>query len=181
MPILPYRGVWPRIAPDAYIAPTATIAGDVTIESQASVWFSAAVRGDTAPIVIGARTNVQDGCVLHADIGQPCVIGADCSLGHSAIVHGATIGDGCLIGMGATVLTGAVVEAGCIVAARALVAEGKRIPAGQLVMGAPGKVTRAVTDAERARILEGRDHYLEYAREYRGRDGVSTSDVEAGG
>ena len=174
MPILPYRGVWPRIAADAYIAPTATIAGDVTIESQASVWFSAVVRGDTAPIVIGARTNVQDGCVIHADIGQPCVIGADCSLGHSVIVHGATIGDGCLIGMGGTVLTGATVEDGCVIAARALVAEGKRIPTGQLVMGMPGKVVRAVTDAERDRIAEGRDHYLAYAQEYRGHDGTST-------
>ncbi len=181
MPILPYRGVWPRIAPDVYIAPTATIAGDVAIASQASIWFSAVIRGDTAPITIGARTNVQDGCVLHADIGQPCVIGDDCSLGHSALVHGATVGDGCLIGMGATVLTGATVGDGCIVAARALVAEGKTIPAGQLVMGAPGKVTRAVTEAERARILEGRDHYLEYARHYRGHDGVSVSDVDARG
>jgi len=179
MPILPYRGVWPRIAPDAYIAPTATIAGDVTIESQASVWFSAVVRGDTAPIRIGPRTNVQDGCVLHADIGQACVVGADCSLGHSAIVHGATIGDGCLIGMGATVLTGATVGDGCVVAARALVAEGKTIPPGQLVMGTPGKVSRAVTDAERARILEGRDHYLDYAREYRGHDGVTMTQSEA--
>ncbi len=176
MPILPYRGVWPRIAADAYIAPTATIAGDVTIASQASVWFSAVVRGDTAPIVIGARTNVQDGCVIHADVGQPCVIGADCSLGHSVIVHGATIGDGCLIGMGATVLTGAIVEDGCVIAARALVAEGKRIPAGQLVMGMPGKVVRAVTDAERARIAEGRDHYLTYAQEYRAHDGNSPTD-----
>ena len=180
MPILPYRGVWPRIAPDAYIAPTATIAGDVTIESQASVWFSAVVRGDTAPIVIGPRTNVQDGCVLHADIGRACVVGADCSLGHSAIVHGATIGDGCLIGMGATVLTGATVGDGCIVAARALVAEGKTIPPGQLVMGTPGKITRAVSDGERARILEGRDHYLDYARHYRRHDGSTTSEEEIG-
>ncbi|HLY32147.1 MAG TPA: gamma carbonic anhydrase family protein, partial [Ktedonobacterales bacterium] len=149
--ILPYKGVWPRIAEDAYIAPTAVIAGDVTIGSQASVWFNAVIRGDTAPITIGARANIQDGCVMHADIGMPCVVGADCSIGHNVIVHGATVGDGVLIGMGATLLTGAVVEDGCIVAACSLVAEGKRIPAGQLALGVPAKVVRAVTDAERER------------------------------
>ena len=166
MPILPYRGVWPRIATDAFVAPTATIAGDVEIASGASVWFSAVIRGDTAPVRIGPRTNVQDGCVIHTDEGAPCEIGADCSLGHGAIVHGATLGDNVLIGMSATVLNRAVVAEGCIVAACALVAEGKHMPTGQLVMGVPGKPVRPVNAAERARMREGIQHYLDYAREY---------------
>lgn len=166
MPLLPYRGVWPTIAPDAFIAPTAVVAGDVVIASGASVWFGVVVRGDAAPIRIGPRTNIQDTCVLHADEGSPCEIGADCSLGHGAIVHGATLGDGVLIGMHATVLNGAQIGDGCIVAAGALVAEGKQIEAGQMVMGMPGRALRAVTEEERARTLNGVAHYQTYAREY---------------
>jgi carbonic anhydrase/acetyltransferase-like protein (isoleucine patch superfamily) len=164
--ILPYRGIWPRIAEDAFITPTAVIVGDVTIESGANIWFGAVLRGDTAPIRIGPRTNVQDGCVLHTDEGAPATVGAECTLGHGAIVHGATIGDGTLVGMRATVLNLAVVGAGCLIAAATLVPEGKRIEPGQLVMGAPGKAIRAVTEAEQARIREGVTHYLDYAREY---------------
>ncbi|HLJ81800.1 MAG TPA: gamma carbonic anhydrase family protein [Ktedonobacterales bacterium] len=166
MPILPYRGVWPRIAPDAYVAPTATVTGDVTIASRASVWFGAAIRGDSAPTSIGPRSNVQDNCSIHADEGAPCIIGADCTLGHNAIVHGATLGDRVLVGMHATVLNNAVLGDDCIVAAAALVAEGKRIEAGQLVMGVPGKVVRPVSEEERARTLRGVQHYLDYAAEY---------------
>ncbi|HLZ21043.1 MAG TPA: gamma carbonic anhydrase family protein [Ktedonobacterales bacterium] len=166
MPILPYRGVWPRIAPDAFIAPTAVVTGDVTIESRASVWFGAVIRGDAAPISIGARTNVQDNCSIHADEGAPCTIGADCTLGHNAIVHGATLGDRVLVGMHATVLNNAALGDDCIVAAAALVAEGKRIEAGQLVMGVPGKAVRPVSEDERARSLRGVRHYLDYATEY---------------
>lgn len=166
MPILPYRGVWPTVAQDAFIAPTAVVAGDVVIASGASVWFGAVVRGDAAQIRIGERTNIQDNCVLHADDGLPCVIGDDCSLGHGAIVHGATLGDGVLIGMHATVLNGASIGNGCIVAAGALVAEGKQIEAGRLVMGIPGRTIRAVTEEERARTQHGVEHYMTYAREY---------------
>lgn len=167
MPILPYKGVWPRIAEDAFVAPNATIAGDVMIASGASVWFGAVIRADSAAVRIGERSNVQDNCVIHVDEGIPCVIGADVTLGHGAVVHGATVEDGAMIGMGATVLNGAVVGAGCIVAARALIPEGKRIAAGQLIMGVPGKVTRAVTEAERQRVAEGVGHYQRYALEYR--------------
>jgi carbonic anhydrase/acetyltransferase-like protein (isoleucine patch superfamily) len=166
MPVLPYRGIWPRIAADVFIAPTAYIVGDVTIASGASIWFGAVLRGDTAPITIGARTNVQDGCVLHTDEGAPASIGADCSLGHGAIVHGATIGDGTLVGMGATVLNLAVVGSGCLVAAATLIPERKQFAADQLVMGVPSKAVRPVTEDEQARIREGVEHYLAYAREY---------------
>lgn len=165
--ILPYKGVWPRIADDAFIAPTATIAGDVTIASGASVWFGAVIRADSAPVRIGARSNVQDNCVIHVDEGMSCVIADDCTLGHGAVVHGATIGAGALVGMHASVLNGAVVGAGCIVAAHALIPEGKTIPDGQLVMGVPGKVARPVTEAERQRVMDGVGHYLRYAQEYR--------------
>ncbi len=166
MLVLPYGGVWPRIADDAFIAPTAVIVGDVTIEPGANIWFGAVLRGDTAPIHIGARSNVQDGCVLHTDTGAPATGGVECTLGHGAIVHGATIGDGTLVGMRATVLNHAVVGAGCLIAAATLVPEGKQFAPGQLIMGVPGKALRAVTEAEQARIHDGVAHYLAYAREY---------------
>ena len=166
MPILPYRGVWPTIDPSAFIAPDATIAGDVTIGAGASVWFGAVIRGDVAPIRVGARTNVQDTCVIHADEGAPCVIGADCSLGHGAIIHGATLGDRVLIGMNATVLTGSALGDEAIIAAGAVLPEGKTIAGGMLVMGLPGRVVRPITTAERERILTGSAHYQEHARNY---------------
>ena len=167
MHVLPYKGVWPKIAPTAFIAPTAVIVGDVEIGEFASVWFGAVIRGDTAPIRIGERSNVQDNCVIHTDDGAPATIGANCSLGHGAIIHGATVGDGALIGMAATLLNHSEAGAGCIIAAGALLPEGKAIPAGQLALGSPAKVARAVSDAERVRIADGIEHYVEYAREYR--------------
>lgn len=167
MPILPYKGVWPRIAADAFIAPTAVVAGDVTIESGASIWFGAVIRGDSAAVRIGPRSNVQDNCVIHVDEGAPCTLGADCTLGHGAIVHGATLGDGVLVGMHATVLNRAVVGSGCIVAAGALVAEGMKIEAEHLAMGVPARVVRPVRPDERARAANGVAHYMAYAEEYR--------------
>ena len=166
MPILPYTGKWPRIAPDAFIAPTAVVVGDVIVESGASIWFGAVVRGDEAPVVVGRGSNVQDNCVIHIDTGAPCLIGEDCTLGHGAIVHGARLGDRVLVGMRATVLTGATVESDSIIAAGALVPEGRHIPAGMLVMGVPGKPLRPTTEQERQRIREGAEHYQRYAREY---------------
>jgi carbonic anhydrase/acetyltransferase-like protein (isoleucine patch superfamily) len=167
MPILPYRGHLPQIAEDAFIAPNATIIGDVTIGAGASVWFGAVLRGDVAPIRIGAGTNIQDNCVLHADEGIPCEIGTDCTIGHSAVIHGAQLADRVLVGMHATVLNGAKVGAECMLAAGTLVAEGKEIAPGQIVMGLPGKAARAITPAERERILDGASGYQERARIYR--------------
>ncbi len=166
MPILPYNGKWPRIAPDAFVAPTAVVVGDVIVESGASIWFGAVVRGDEAPVVVGRGSNVQDNCVIHIDAGAPCLIGEDCTLGHGAIVHGARLGDRVLVGMRATVLTGATVESDSIIAAGALVPEGRHIPAGMLVMGVPGKPLRPTTEQERQRIREGAEHYQRYAHEY---------------
>ncbi len=167
MIVLPYRGVWPRIAPTAFVAPSAVIVGDVEIGEEASIWFGVVIRGDTAPIRIGPRTNVQDNSVFHADEGAPTTVGANCTIGHGAIVHGATVGDGAMIGMGAKLLNHATLGAGCILAAGAVLPEGKTIADGQLAMGAPAKPLRAVSDAERARIRDGVQHYLGFAREYR--------------
>ena len=167
MLILPYNGVWPRIAPTAFIAPNAVIVGDVEIGDEASVWFGVVIRGDTALVRIGPRSNVQDNTVIHTDDGAPATIGADCSVGHAVILHGATVGDDALIGMGATLLNRSEVGVGGILAAGALLAEGKRIAAGQLAMGAPAKSVRTVSDEERLRMRDGLEHYLAYAREYR--------------
>lgn len=167
MPILPFNGIWPRIAADAFVAPTATIVGDVVVESGASVWFGAVIRADMETIRIGPRSNVQDNCTLHTDEQSPIVIGADCSIGHNAIVHGAMLGDRVLVGMHATVLTGATIGTDCIIAAKALVPEGRRIESGQLVMGIPAKPVRPVTPAERERVLTGSRHYQDFAQEYR--------------
>ena len=167
MPILPYNGQWPRIAPDAFVAPTAVIAGNVTIESGANIWFGAVVRADSDEIIIGRDTNVQDNCVLHTDAGAPCIIGEGCTLGHGAVVHGCRLGDRVLIGMHATVLSGAAVGSDSIVAAGAVVPEGRQIPDGMLAMGIPAKPLRPTTQEERQRASEGVQHYLDYARAYR--------------
>lgn len=167
MHILPYRGVWPRIARSAFIAPNAVIVGDVEIGEEASIWFGVVIRGDTAPVKIGARSNVQDNTVIHSDEGAPTTIGDDVSVGHAVIVHGAIIGNGSLIGMGATLLNRATVGADCIIAAGALLPEGKMTPDGQLAMGSPAKPVRAVNDTERQRMREGVAHYLAFAHEYR--------------
>jgi carbonic anhydrase/acetyltransferase-like protein (isoleucine patch superfamily) len=166
MPILPYRGVWPVIDPGAFIAPDATIVGDVRIGPGASVWFGAVLRGDVAAIRVGARSNVQDTCVLHVDEGSPCVIGEDCTLGHGAIVHGATLGNRVLVGMRATVLTGTTLGDDVIIAAGAVVPEHATIASGSLALGVPARVARPISEAERERILSGSAHYQQYARDY---------------
>ena len=181
MHVLPYKGVWPRIAATAFIAPTAVIVGDVEIGELAGVWFGAVLRGDMAPIRIGERSNVQDNCVIHTDEGAPATVGANCSVGHGAIIHGATVGDGALIGMAATLLNHAKAGAGCIIAAGALLPEGKRIPAGQLALGSPAKVAREVNEAERARNAEGIEHYVAFAREYRAALQAAASRAPQGG
>src|SRR5947199_2379373 len=132
MPVLPYKGIWPTIAEDVFIAPGAMVIGDVTIHEGASVWYNAVVRGDSAPIVIGRRTNIQDNCTLHVDADAPLSIGEECTLGHGAIVHGATVGNHVLVGMHATVLSHAQVGSNTIIGACALVVERKSIPEGVL-------------------------------------------------
>lgn len=167
MSVLPYKGTWPRIAADAFVAPTAVVVGDVTIESGASVWFGAVIRGDDAPVVIGRGSNVQDNCTIHIDTGQPCIIGEDCTLGHGAIVHGARLGDRVLVGMHATVLSHATVGSDSIIAAGAVVPEGLHIGEGMLAMGVPARAIRQTTEQERDRARGGARNYRAYAQAYR--------------
>jgi carbonic anhydrase/acetyltransferase-like protein (isoleucine patch superfamily) len=149
-----------------WIAPNAMVIGEVQLEEDSSVWFNAVLRGDNEPIIVGARSNVQDGCVLHTDPGFPLTIGADCTIGHMVMLHGCTIGAGSLIGIGAIVLNGAKVGEGCLIGAGSLIGEGKEIPPRSLVFGSPGKVMRQLTEAEAERIRQGAIHYVKHSQRY---------------
>jgi carbonic anhydrase/acetyltransferase-like protein (isoleucine patch superfamily) len=151
----------------AYIAPGAVVVGDVTLEENASVWFCAVLRGDTEPIRVGRGSNIQDGAVLHADPGSPCVIGAGVTVGHRAIVHGAQVGDNVVVGMGSIILNRAQIGENSIIAAGAIVTEEMAVPPGSLVMGVPAKVRRPLTDEEIARNRWAAEHYVANAKRYR--------------
>ena len=168
---MPFAGVTPRIDPTAFVAPTAVITGDVTIGAEASVWYGVVIRGDAAPVTIGARSNVQDNSVIHCDEDAPTCIGQDVTIGHAAIIHGTTVGDGSLIGMGAILLSQSSVGAGALVAAGSLVTERMSIEAGQLAMGAPARPRRALTATERAKLRASAEHYVERGRAYRAAHG----------
>jgi len=164
----PFGDRRPRVDPEAYIAPGAWVVGDVEVGPEASVWFNAVLRGDSASVSVGARTNVQDGAVLHTDAGAPCLVGEACTIGHRAVVHGCTVESGSLIGMGAIVLSGAVIGAESLVAAGALVAEHRAFGPRSLIMGAPARVVRTLSDDDVERLIRpGVAHYLAYARTYR--------------
>ncbi len=151
-----------------FIAESAEVIGNVELGEDVGIWFGAVIRGDNERIRIGARTNIQDLCVLHSDPGSPLTIGEGCTLGHRAILHGCTIGDGTLVGMGATVLNGAKIGRSCLIGAGALVTEGKAIPDGSLVLGAPGKVVRALSDDEIAGLAKSAERYVANARRFAG-------------
>lgn len=165
--LLPYGDRRPEVADSAFIAPGAYVIGSVSLGEESSVWYGAVLRGDTEPIRVGARTNIQDGCVLHADPGYPAKVGNDCVVGHNAVVHGCEIGAGCLIGMSATILNGAKIGEGSIVAAGALVPEGKEFPARSLIIGAPAKKVREVSEEQAQDIVRGVRTYVERAAEHR--------------
>lgn len=143
-----------------WVAESADLIGRVHLAEDTSIWFNAVLRGDNEPIRIGARTNIQDGCIMHTDMGFPLTVGENCVIGHGATLHGCTVGDGTLVGMGATVMNGAVVGRNCMIGAHALIGEGKEIPDNCLVFGAPGKVVRQLTDEQVARIRAGADQYV---------------------
>jgi carbonic anhydrase/acetyltransferase-like protein (isoleucine patch superfamily) len=143
------------------------VVGDVRLGEESSVWYGAVLRGDTEPIRVGARTNIQDGCVVHADPGYPAIVGEDCVVGHNAIVHGCEIGDKCLVGMGATILNGAKIGEGSIVAAGALVPEGKEFPANSLIVGIPAKRAKEVSDEQTVDIARGVRTYVKRAAAHR--------------
>ncbi|MCG8695164.1 MAG: gamma carbonic anhydrase family protein [Minwuiales bacterium] len=165
----PFKGKWPTVAPDAFIAPGAHIIGDVEIGAGSSVWFNCVLRGDVERIRVGARSNIQDGTVVHVthDL-YPTVIGDDVLVGHLAMIHGCTLESGCMIGMKAMVMDAVVVETGAMVAAGALVTPGKRVLSGQLWAGSPAKHVRDLSDEERANLTDGAKHYANLAQIYRG-------------
>ena len=157
----------PLVHPAAYVHPGAHVIGDVTLGARASVWPTAVLRGDTAAIVVGEESNVQDGAVLHVDVGVPCTVGARVAIGHRAVVHGATVESDALIGMGAILLNHVVVGSGSIIGAGALCTERMVVPPGSLVLGVPGRVVRATTAAERERIAGTVQAYLKLQEEHR--------------
>lgn len=158
----------PEVAEGAFVAPTATLIGQVRLAEGANVWYGAVLRGDEDEIVIGEGSNVQDNTVMHTDPGHPVHVGADVTIGHGAIVHGATVEDRVLIGMGATLLNGCVIGSGSVVGAGALVSEGVVIPPRSLVLGVPGKVRRETTEEEREAIARSAPGYVARAERHRG-------------
>lgn len=150
----------------AYIAPNATLIGSISLKEDVSIWFGAVLRADKDVISIGARSNIQDNCVMHTSSGDPTTVGDGVSVGHGAILHGCTIADNVLIGMGAIVLNGAFIGEGSIIGAGAVVTEGKNIPPRSLVLGVPGKIVREVSDEQYQSILANAQSYIEIAREY---------------
>jgi len=166
--ILPFKGVVPTIDPTAYIAPTAAVIGDVVIGADTSIWFGCTVRGDVNEIRIGARTNIQDGTVIHvASAGQGTYIGDDITVGHMALLHACTLESGCFIGMKACVMDGAYVESGAMVAAGALVTPGKRVKAGQLWAGSPARPIRELSEKDLAYFPVSARQYAALAQTYR--------------
>jgi carbonic anhydrase/acetyltransferase-like protein (isoleucine patch superfamily) len=157
--ILPFYDKIPRISPDAFVAPNATLIGGVTLGAGASVWYGAVLRADTNTITIGSNSNVQDNAVLHTEPEHPVSVGDGVTIGHSAIVHGCTVGDGCLIGMHATLMNGCVLGRGCIVAAGALVPQNMAVPDNSLVMGVPAKIRGPVTPEQAADAADNLTRY----------------------
>ncbi len=165
---LPYRGVFPRLAGDAFVAPGATLIGDVELGAQASVWFGCVVRGDVQRVRIGARTNLQDGSIIHVSrSGLATLIGVEVTIGHGCIVHACTLEDRAFVGMGSVILDGAHVAAEGMLGAGSLLSPGKRIGARELWLGRPARFVRIVPDDERAVLDEQNRHYVELATEYR--------------
>ncbi len=166
MPLYAFAGKAPQIAADAWIAPSAELIADVQVANGASIWFGAVIRADNTPIRIGARTNIQEGALLHSDPGAPLTIGDEVTVGHHAVLHGCTIGDGTLIGMGAIILNRAVIGPECLVGAGALVTEGKEFPAGHLIVGSPARAVRPLDAAQRAMLRASAALYAAKQREY---------------
>ena len=150
-----------------WIAPNAAVIGRVVLKKNASVWWGATLRGDNDPIVIGEGSNVQDGSVLHTDTGSPLTLGANVTVGHMVMLHGCTIGDNTLVGIGSIILNGAKIGKNCLIGANCLITEGKEIPDNSLVMGAPGKVVREISEAQMMVLKGGAAHYVENWKRYK--------------
>lgn len=167
MPIFNLGEKHPDINPHSWVAPNATIIGDVRLARNVSIWWNATLRGDNDPISIGENSNIQDGSVLHTDEGIPLTVGRDVTVGHLVMLHGCTVGDGSLIGIGAVLLNGAVIGKQSIVGANTLIPEGKTYPDRSLIIGSPGKFIRTLSDEELVRMEHNAAHYVENWQRYR--------------
>lgn len=167
MAIYELDGVAPRMADSAWVADSAQVMGNVVLAEDSSVWFGATLRGDTETITVGRGSNVQDGSVMHADMGYPLTVGDNVTIGHMVMLHGCTIGDESLIGIGATVLNGATIGKNCLVGAGSLVTEGKTFPDGSMIMGTPAKVVKTLTPEQIEGLRRSAQHYVENAQRYR--------------
>jgi carbonic anhydrase/acetyltransferase-like protein (isoleucine patch superfamily) len=163
MALFDLDGVRVRVPSDAryWVAPNAVVVGNVEIGEDASIWFGSILRGDNEPIRIGARSNIQDGCVLHTDPGFPMAIGTDCTIGHMVMLHGCTIGRGSLVGIGSIILNGATIGEECLIGANTLISEGKTIPPRSMVLGSPGRIVRQLSDEDVARFAGAAARYVE--------------------
>lgn len=150
-----------------WIAPNASVIGDVNLERDASIWFNAILRADNEPITIGEGSNVQDGAIIHTDPGYACNIGKKVTVGHMAMLHGCSIGDGSLIGIGSVVLNGAKIGRNCIIGSKALVTEGMEVPDGSMVLGIPGKIKKTLTEEEQSVVPLGAEHYINNYKKYK--------------
>ncbi|WP_374327590.1 gamma carbonic anhydrase family protein [Azonexus sp.] len=166
MPVYQLGEKIPQLGDQTWIAPNATIIGDVRLGAQASIWWNATLRGDNDPIHIGERSNIQDGSVLHTDEGVPMHIGNDVTVGHLVMLHGCTVGDGSLIGIGSIILNRAVIGRSSIVGANTLIPESKVFPDGVLIVGSPGKVVRELSNEEISRLKHSASHYVDNAKRY---------------
>lgn len=167
MPLYAIDNKRPTLSGENWVAPNATVIGDVTLGTNSSVWWSAVIRGDDESIVIGANTNIQDGAVLHADPGIPLTLGDHVTVGHMAMLHGCTVGEGSLIGIKSVILNRVVIGKECLIGANTLIPEGKVIPDRSLVVGSPGRIVRMLSDEEVARIKATAAHYVHDWQRYR--------------
>ena len=166
MAVFELDGVRPELDPESWVADSATVIGRVILNKGASVWFGATLRGDNDPITIGENSNIQDGAVLHTDLGVPLTIGRHVTVGHMVMMHGCEVGDNSLIGIGSIILNNAKIGKNCLIGANSLITEGKVIPDGSMVMGAPGKVIREVSEQQLQGMLAGSHHYVENWKRY---------------
>lgn len=164
--IASFGGKTPKNEGTVFLAPNATVLGDVVLKPGSSVWYGAVLRGDDGPLVIGENTNIQDNAVLHCDVGGSVTLGRNVTVGHSALVHGCTVGDGSLIGMHATLLNRCVIGKNCIIGAGALVPEGMVIPDGMIAVGVPAHILKPATEAQIADCLLNAEHYVEYGKKH---------------
>lgn len=162
-----YKNITPDIKKAAFVADSADVIGNVKLDSNASVWYSAVLRGDSGSIVIGKNSNIQDNCTVHCSIGgYNVIIGDNVTVGHNAVIHGCTIGDNCLIGMGSVILNGAIINKNCVVGAGSLITERKEFPEGSLILGSPARVVRQLEEKDIKGIKENADEYIMLAHEH---------------